>query len=125
MYTRPTTGNSAIVRLMIAQDNLSNNIESLDRRIEEYRTEMLSLMREREAKIEEQLEVCEAIDRLVDGTAVFMAEAPAEPTFTPVAPADMQYAILPFHLEGEDDEGPSLEDVVRFLLASGFPNGGR
>ncbi|WWS25012.1 hypothetical protein vBKpnAMK6_00043 [Klebsiella phage vB_Kpn_AM_K6] len=125
MYTRPTNGNSAVVRLMIVQDNLSNNIESLDRRIEEYRTEMLSLMREREAKIEEQLEVCEAIDRLVDGTAVFMAEAPAEPTFTPVAPAEMQYAILPFHLEEEDGEGPSLEDVVRFLLASGFPNGGR
>ena len=67
MFTRPTNGNSAVVRLMIVQDNLSNNIESLDRRIEEYRTELLALMREREAKIEEQLEVCEAIDRLVDG----------------------------------------------------------
>lgn len=124
MYTRPINGNSAVVRLMIAQDNLSNNIESLDHRIEEYRAELLALMREREAKIEEQLEVCEAIDRLVDGTAVFMAEAPAEPTFTPAAPTDMQYTILPFRLE-EDGEGPSLEDVVRFLLASGFPNGGR
>lgn len=126
MYTRPTNGNSAVVRLMIAQDNLSNNIESLDRRIEEYRTEMLSLMREREAKIEEQLDVCEAIDHLVDGTAVFMAEAPAEPIFTPATPNDTHYTILPFRLEGEEGgDAPSLEDVVQFLIASGFPKAGR
>lgn len=121
MYTSPTNGNSAVVRLMIAQDNLSNNIESLDRRIEEYRTEMLSLMREREAKIEEQLQVCEAIDKLVDGTTVFRAEAPAEPTFM-ATPNTLHYTILPFHPE-EGDAGPTLEEVVQFLIASGFPKG--
>ena len=131
--TQPTNDNVAIVRLLAAQDNVQSTIDRCNADIEYYKGLILETMRTRERKLDELDELADAVDLLVNKSISFNVEAPAEPLFTPVLefpdhpvmPSNMQFTILPFQMNEDDGEGPSLEEVVQFLIASGFPKGAK
>lgn len=121
-----STANAAVARLLIAQDSVQGSIDRINNDIEYHKNEVLKLMRDRDFKIAEQEDLVEAVDKLVaEPKAEETISESVEPMFAPIlefpnAPV-MAFTVLPFD---SDEDTPSLEDVVQFLIASGIGNKG-